>query len=97
MLHSVDAAGVEPEPVLFEKRRRRAIFPANSKRAKGLGQNSLSSSCLKIPQESSPVLEECWRRRDRCPGADVRVYAGSVERGSAFGCLAPGQSRELQN
>ena len=31
--------------------------------------NSFSSPDRKSPQESSPVLEEWWRWRDRCPGS----------------------------
>ena len=38
----VEAAGIEPDPVYFEKRRRRAIFVVNSMKGKGFGSNLLS-------------------------------------------------------
>jgi hypothetical protein len=38
----VEAAGIEPYPALFEKRRRRATFVINSMKGKGFGSNSLS-------------------------------------------------------
>jgi hypothetical protein len=38
----VEAAGIEPYPALFEKRRRRATFVVNSMKDKGFGSNSLS-------------------------------------------------------
>jgi len=39
----VEAAGIEPDPAYFEKRRRRATFVVNSMKGKGFGSNSLSS------------------------------------------------------
>jgi len=38
----VEAAGIEPYPAYFEKRRRRATFVVNSMKGKGFGCNSLS-------------------------------------------------------
>jgi hypothetical protein len=38
----VEAAGIEPDPALIEKRRRHATFVVNSMKGKGFGSNSLS-------------------------------------------------------
>jgi hypothetical protein len=38
----LEAAGIEPDPALFEKRRRRATFLVNSNKGKGFDPNSLS-------------------------------------------------------
>ena len=38
----VEAAGIEPYPAFFEKRRRRATFVVNSMKGKGFGSNLLS-------------------------------------------------------
>ena len=51
------AAGIEPYPALFEKRRRRATFVVNWLRGNELESNSLSPPVPWSPLESSPVLE----------------------------------------
>ena len=56
-LRMVEAAGIEPYPAIFEKRRRCATFVIKSKRGNGLRSNSLSPPVPWSPLESSPVVE----------------------------------------
>ena len=54
----MEAAGIEPCAVLFEKQRRRATFVVKSGKGNELLANSLSAPVPWSPLESSPVVEE---------------------------------------
>ena len=58
MPRMVEAAGIEPAALVFDKRRRCATFVVKSKRGNEFRVNSLSSPVPWSPLESSPVLEK---------------------------------------
>ena len=57
----VEAAGIEPYLVLFEKRGRRATFVVSTGEGNELDPNSLSPPVPWSPHESSPVVERYWK------------------------------------
>ena len=57
----VEAAGIEPASLVFEKWRRCATFVVKSKWGNEFQTNSLPCSFPWSPLESSPVLERSWQ------------------------------------